>query len=110
MNEVNTLPDGTYKGVLYLDINDYDCQIQYVNGKYIPNEGKENYPVIEVPWFDAKAFCKFYGGRLPTEAEWEFTHSPCEILLRSSGFATISQGKGCPKDSPIGTPLELRRG
>lgn len=71
MNEVNALPDGTYKGVLYLDINDYDCQIQYVNGEYIPKEGKENYPVIEVPWFGAKAFCKFYGGRLPTEAEWE---------------------------------------
>lgn len=73
MNEVNALPDGTYKGVLYLDINDYDCQIQYVNGKYIPKEDKENYPVIEVPWFGAKAFCKFYGGRLHTEAEWEFT-------------------------------------
>ncbi|MCK4346940.1 MAG: formylglycine-generating enzyme family protein [Bacteroidales bacterium] len=72
MNDVNALPDGIYNGVLYLDVNDYDCQIQYVNGKYIPKEGKENYPVIEVPWFGAEAFCNFYGGRLPTEAEWEF--------------------------------------
>lgn len=105
-------------GGTYLYFNDVNATnsiyLDKVNHKYVIKEGFQNTPMRGVNWFGALKFAEYYGGRLPTELEWEVCARsghidyvyPWGSTKPNQSFANYGNYIGHPTQSHIYNPNE----
>lgn len=120
LNDVGVDEFGTLNGIKYFNIDDEQCAIKYRQGKFEFWANafitSDKVPMLNVSWYGASAYAKWAGGKLPSEAQWEYAarggQNQSDLLYAGSNtLEDVAEfgGNNYKQPMPVGgkTPNEL---
>ncbi len=110
-----TLARGVWIGTTEVTVAQYRTYGQATGAALppTPSWADDTHPVVGVTWEEVSAYCRWAGGRLPTEAEWEAAARGgtsgwrypwgAEISHEDANFDGVGGRDMWPKSSPVGS-------
>ncbi len=105
-NFLNAAGNQMEGGVTWLDISGPLVWVSGKDGTWKALAGKDDFPIVGVSWYGAKAYCEWSGRSLPTEAQWEYAAKGVDGLR----FPWGDEGPGCDRSQYFGCgsrPVEV---
>ena len=90
----------------WINDNNIECPLYWSLDNL--NIRKSNYPICNISWYEAKAYCNWAEVRLPTESEWEYVATYYGKYKYPWGNVMIP--KYCNLNYKVNRPLEVDDG
>lgn len=88
------------------DVEDDIGHCTYSSTPESSGSSREDFPLNCVDWFAARAFCRFEGGDLPTEAQWQYAASRAGRDFELDDFCAADADVGC-LEAALSNPVSV---